>query len=214
MTMENSAYSITRRLKNIIAFSTLLCCASAAFAQESDLKLWYDKPAGAVWEAALPLGNGRLAAMVYGNPEKELLKLNEATIWSGSPSRNDPKDALTALPDIRKLIFEGNYAEASKLAAEKIRSNKNNGMKYQPAGDLMLDFPGHDRFEHYYRELNLETAVAKTTYMVDGIHFTRTVFISAPAQVIVVRITADKPAGISFTASMASPQKSSVSVKG
>ena len=212
--MKNNAYSICRRLKGIIVFAILLCCAYSAFAQESDLKLWYDKPAGAVWEAALPLGNGRLAAMVYGNPEKELLKLNEATIWSGSPSRNDSKDALSALPDIRKLIFEGNYSEASKLAAEKIRSNKNNGMKYQPAGDLMLDFPGHNRFEHYYRELNLETAVAKTTYIVDGVHFTRTVFVSAPGQIIAMRITADKPASISFTASMASPQKSSVSVKG
>ena len=212
--MENNSYSIACRLKSIIAFAILSLCAFAAFSQQSDLKLWYDKPAGNVWEAALPLGNGRLAAMVYGNPEKELLKLNEATIWSGSPSRNDPKDALAALPEIRKLIFEGNYTAASKLAAEKIKSNKNNGMKYQPAGDLILHFPGHDRFEHYYRELNLETAVAKTSYRLDGINYTRTVFISVPDQVIVMRINADKPAGISFTASMTSPQKSAVSVEG
>lgn len=212
--MEDKLCCTAYRLKNMIALGILLLGALSAFSQENSLRLWYDKPTGTVWEAALPLGNGRLAAMVYGNPEKEVLKLNEATIWSGSPSRNDGKDALTALSEVRKLIFDANYTEASKLAAEKIKSNKNNGMNYQPAGDLMLDFPGHDKFEHYYRELNLETAVAKTSYTVDGISFIRTVFISAPAQVIVMHITADKPASITFTASMASLQKSAVSVRG
>ena len=101
------------------AFGACVLFALSAAAQEQKLILWYDKPAGTVWEAALPLGNGRLAAMVYGNPEKEILKLNEATIWSGGPSRNDGPEALTALPEVRSLIFAGKYAEAAKLAAEK-----------------------------------------------------------------------------------------------
>ncbi|MCW3088768.1 MAG: hypothetical protein JWQ78_2154 [Sediminibacterium sp.] len=183
-----------------------------ATAQEKQLKLWYNKPAGTVWEAALPIGNGRLAAMVYGNPAKEILKLNEATIWSGGPSRNDGPEALSALPEVRKLIFEAKYAEAAKLAAAKIKSNRNNGMKYQPAGDLNLVFPGHDNFENYYRELDLETAVTKTSYTVNGINFTRTVFVSEPDQAIIMRISSGTPGSISFTASLSSPQKSSVSV--
>ena len=122
----------------------LLLISSCAFAQH---KLWYKTPAGRVWEAALPLGNGRLAAMVYGNPASELIRLNESTIWSGGPNRNDNPDALAALPEVRKLIFEGKHKEAGKLATEKMQS-KIHGMKYQPAGDLKLNFPGHEAFEN------------------------------------------------------------------
>jgi alpha-L-fucosidase 2 len=189
----------------------LLLISSCAFAQN---KLWYKTPAGTVWEAALPLGNGRLAAMVYGNPASELIRLNESTIWSGGPNRNDNPDALAALPEVRKLIFEGKHKEASKLATEKMQS-KVHGMKYQPAGDLKLDFPGHDAFENYYRELDIENAVAKTSYRVNGVQYTRSVFATVPGQVIIVRLTADKPGSISFTASLATGHKpSAVSVTG
>ncbi|WP_343305512.1 glycoside hydrolase family 95 protein [Chitinophaga niabensis] len=189
----------------------LLLLSSCVFAQN---KLWYKTPAGTVWEAALPLGNGRLAAMVYGNPASELIRLNESTIWSGGPNRNDNPDALAVLPEVRKLIFEGKHKEASKLATEKMQS-KIHGMKYQPAGDLKLDFPGHDAFENYYRELDLESAVAKITYRVNGVQYTRSAFATVPGQVIVVRITADKPGSISFTASLATEHKpSAVSVTG
>lgn len=189
----------------------LLLISSCAFAQN---KLWYKTPAGTVWEAALPLGNGRLAAMVYGNPASELIRLNESTIWSGGPNRNDNPDALAALPEVRKLIFGGKHKEASKLATEKMQS-KIHGMKYQPAGDLKLDFPGHDAFENYYRELDIESAVAKTIYRVNGVQYTRSVFATVPGQVIIVRLTADKPGSISFTASLATEHKpSAVSVTG
>jgi alpha-L-fucosidase 2 len=201
-------------LKRITVFCTLFFFVLSGIAQDSNMKLWYNKPAGNVWEDALPVGNGRLAAMIFGNPENEVFKLNEATIWSGGPSRNDGPEALAALPEVRKLIFEGKYADASRLAAEKIKSNKNNGMKYQLAGDLNLDFPGHDKFENYYRELNIETAVAKTSYTVNGVKFIRTVFVSQPDQAIIIRLTADKPSSITFNASIASQQKSSVTVKG
>lgn len=173
----------------------LMLFAAPAIAQQ---KLWYDKPAGTVWEAALPLGNGRLGAMVYGNPAVEHIQLNETSIWSGGPHRNENPDALAALPEVRKLIFEGKHKEAAKLAGEKMQS-KINGMKYQPAGDLLLSFPGHDAFENYYRELDLENAVATTSYKVKGVKYTRSVFSSVPGQVIVVRLTADKPGSIDFT---------------
>ncbi len=185
-----------------------------AQAQPAVLKLWYNQPAGKVWEAALPVGNGRLAAMIYGNPDKDVIQLNESSVWSGGPSRNDPNDALSALPEVRKLIFEGKYTEAANLATQKIKSNPNNGMKYQPVGNLLLSFPGHENVENYYRELDIEKAIAKTRYTVNGVQFTRTILTSFSDQVIIVRLTASKPASISFTASMSSPQKSLVSVKG
>jgi alpha-L-fucosidase 2 len=185
-----------------------------ASAQDHDLKLWYNEPAGKVWEAAMPIGNGRLAAMVFGNPANETIKLNEGTVWSGSPTRNDNPDALAALPEVRKLLFEDKYEEASKLAAQKIQSKRNNGMKYQPVGDLNLNFPGHEAFSNYYRELDLETATTKTKYTVNGITYEQTVFASIADQAIVVHITASKPNSLAFNASLSSPQKSSVSING
>ena len=175
--------------------------AIPCLAQENYLKLWYKEPAKTVWEAALPVGNGRLAAMIYGNTEKEILRLNESSVWSGGPNRNDNPDALKALPEVRKLIFEGKNKEASKLAGEKIESKKNNGMKFQPVGDIELSFPGHDsaNVKDYYRELDIEKAVARTSYTVNGIRFTREIFSSIPDQVIVVRLTADKPASLNFS---------------
>src|SRR4051812_34092930 len=91
--------------RNLLAL-VLLCTSLSLFAQKNDLKLWYDKPSGKVWEKAMPVGNGRLAGMVYGNPERETIQLNEATLWSGGPSRNDSETSLAALPEVRRLIFE------------------------------------------------------------------------------------------------------------
>ena len=107
--------------KMLLVFTLLLISALPGFSQSQNLKLWYNAPAGEVWEAALPIGNGRLGAMVYGNPGKETIKLNESSVWSGGPSRNDNPDALKALPEIRKLIFEGKYKEATDLAVKNIQ---------------------------------------------------------------------------------------------
>ncbi|MEJ0081895.1 MAG: glycoside hydrolase family 95 protein [Puia sp.] len=108
------------------------------------------------------------------------------------------------------MIFEGNIAAAARLAAEKIQSERINGMMFQPVGDLHLEFPGHQIVQNYYRELNLENAVAKTKYTVGNVQFTRETFISLTDQVIVMRLTADKPASLSFNASLSSPQQSAV----
>jgi len=191
-----------------------MCFCISASAQDTQLKLWYDKPAGNVWEQALPLGNGRLAAMVYGNPEKECIKLNEATVWSGGPNRNDSETALAALPQVRQLIFDGKNKEAADLAQKQIKSNKINGMQYQPVGNLLLNFLGHDQFTNYYRELDLERAVATTTYTANGIQFKREIFASIPDQVIIMHLSANKLGNITFTASMFSTQRSSVDTKG
>ena len=175
-----------------------------------NLKLWYKQPAGTTWENALPVGNGRLGAMVYGNVEKETVQLNEHTVWTGSPNRNDNPDALAALPEIRKLVFEGKQKEAEKLAAKTIQSKRSHGQMFQPVGSLQLVFDGHSNYAQYYRELDMEKAVAKTVYTVDEVTYTREVLASIPGQVIVIRLTANKPGRISFTAFFTTLQSNAV----
>ncbi|MGV3703789.1 MAG: glycoside hydrolase family 95 protein [Arcticibacter sp.] len=173
---------------------------------QTSLKLWYNKPSGKIWENALPVGNGRLGAMVYGNVGTEIIQLNEHTLWSGSPNRNDNPQALDSLELIRKLIFEGKQKQAEQLANKVIISKQSHGQMFEPAGELHLSFPGHDTYSDYYRELDLERAVSKTTYTVGDVQYTRTVFASFPDRVIVIRLTASKPGSLSFTASYSSPQ--------
>ena len=200
--------------KTFLCF-TLFTLTFNAFGQQPDnLKLWYKQPAGKVWTDALPVGNGRLGAMIYGNPADEILKLNETSVWAGGPNRNDNPEALAALPEIRKLIFEGKHAEAQKLAAQKIESKTTNGMMYQPVGNLNLHFPGHDSFTNYYRELDIEKAVTTTSYTIDGVHYKREVIASIPDQVIAIRLTADKPGKLSFTSFLTSPQKGNRKTEG
>jgi alpha-L-fucosidase 2 len=200
--------------KTIVCQVILVCLFFTLFAQKNDplsvaapLKLWYTQPSRTVWENALPIGNGRLGAMVYGNVEKDIIQLNEGTVWSGSPNRNDNPDALAALPEIRKLIVEGKQKEAQALAGKTMQSKRSMGQMFQPVGSLLLHFPGHENYENYTRELDLEKAIAKTTYTIQGNRFTREVFASAPAQVIAVRLTADKPGSLTFTASLFTQHK-------
>lgn len=199
-------------MKRSILFFLLLSVFLYGRAQDPNMRLWYKKPAGKIWEAALPVGNGRLAAMVYGNTEKDIIQLNESSVWSGGPNRNDNPDALAALPEIRKLIFEGKLNEASLLATDKIQSKMNFGMKFQPVGNIILNFPGHDSsaVKDYYRELNIEKAIATTSYSVNGVRYTRTVFASLPDQVIVIRLTADKPHSLNFNVGATCPHAGSL----
>jgi len=213
-----SVRNLTFRLSGhaLLLAGTLL--AHTGLAQQrpkpGPLTLWYTQPAGNVWTDALPLGNGRLGAMVYGNPAQEVIKLNESSVWSGGPNRNDNPDALAALPEIRRLIFAGKQAEAQQLAAQKIESKTNSGMKYQPVGNLLLDFPNHQTYTDYYRDLDISKAVATTAYTVDGVRYTRQVMASAPDQVIAIRLTASQPGKLSFSAFMNSPQRTERSVAG
>jgi alpha-L-fucosidase 2 len=170
-------------------------------AQNSDIKLWYNKPA-ASWNEALPIGNGRLAAMVFGAPAMERLQLNEETLWAGSPNNNANPEAKEALPKVRQLIWEGKYREAEDMATEKIMSRTNHGMPYQPMGDLFISFPGHSNYSNYYRDLNIEDATANISYIVNGIHYHREIFASFTDQAIIIKLTADKPASITCVVSL------------
>ncbi|MEJ7830476.1 MAG: glycoside hydrolase family 95 protein, partial [Segetibacter sp.] len=118
----------------------------------------------------------------------------------------DNPDALTSLPEIRKLVFERKQKEAEKLAAQTIQTKKSNGQMFQPVGSLHLRFNGHDKYSNYYRELNIERAITKTSYTVGKVNFTREVFASIPDRVIVIRLKASKPGSISFSASLTTPQ--------
>ena len=184
----------------------LLLTTSASAQNEQYLKLWYTQPAKQ-WVEALPVGNGRLGAMVYGDPSKELIQLNENTVWAGSPYRNDNPDAREALPEVRRLIFEGKYKEAHDIVNEKFISKISHGMPYQTMGNLRLTFPGHENFQDYYRELDLTNAVVSSRYNLNGVKYETKVFSSFPDQVLIIRISANKPGSLSFSASLDRPSK-------
>jgi len=197
----------------IILLISLASILNVTAQTDSLLKLWYIHPARQ-WVEALPLGNGRLGAMVYGDPSKEVIQLNENTVWAGSPYNNDNPDAKEALSEVRKLIFEGKYKEAQDLINQKFISKISQGMPYQTVGVLKLLFPGHENYSGYYRELDIEKAVATTRYNLNGINYITKVFSSFPDQVIIVRISADKPGSVAFSASMEGPVKVDVSPGG
>jgi alpha-L-fucosidase 2 len=179
--------------------------ASPLFAVD-ELTLWYGRPAGQ-WTEALPVGNGRLGAMVFCGVEKERLQLNENTFWSGGPYDPNNPDALAALPEARRLIFVGKYIEARDLVGKRMMGKPLRQQSYQPIGDLVLEFAGHEKATDYRRELNLDTAIASTSYRLGGVQFKREVFASPVDQVIVVRLTADKPEQLSFSATLTTPQQ-------
>lgn len=181
-------------------------------AHAEDLKLWYKQPAHS-WVEALPLGNSRLGVMVYGNPANEELQLNEETVWAGGQYRNDNPNALKALPEVRQLIFDGKTKAAQAMIEKQFRTPRN-GMPYQTIGSLFLHFPGHENFTDYYRDLNIQKAVATTTYKVNGVTFTRKVFSSFTDNVIIIRLTADKKGALNFTADYTSPLKNVIHQKG
>ncbi|HLI94410.1 MAG TPA: glycoside hydrolase family 95 protein, partial [Puia sp.] len=160
--------------------------------------LWYQAPA-ATWEAALPVGNGRLGAMVFGREEEERIQLNEATYWTGGPYSTVVKGGYKELPEIQKLVFEGKYLQAHTLFGRYLMGYPVEQQKYQCLGNLHLFFVHSSGISHYKRWLDLETGVTGVQYTADGVSFRREVFVSAPDQVIVIRLTADKPKSISFS---------------
>jgi alpha-L-fucosidase 2 len=189
-------------------FFCFLLTSVVCFSQENKkLRLWYNQPSGKTWENALPIGNGRQGAMIYGNVEKEVIQLNEHTVWSGGPNRNDNPAALASLPEIRKLIFEGKHKEAELLANKTIITKKSHGQMFQPVGNLNLTFEGHENFTDYYRELDIEKAISKTIYKVNGVTYTREAIASFGDRVIVMKISSSKPGSVSFSAHYSSAHK-------
>ncbi len=180
----------------------LLAATTAMAAPPSLLQLRYTQPARQ-WTEALPIGNGRLGAMVFGDPTTEHLQLNDSTLWSGGPKDCNNPDAPKYLPLVRAAIFAGKYKEAEALC-KKMQGPFN--QSYLPLGDLKLSFPGSNRTD-YQRTLELDGALHTVTYKVAGTTFTRQTFASFPDQVIVLRLTSDKPGQITFTAALTTDLK-------
>ena len=163
--------------------------------------LWYTRPAP-TWDDALPVGNGRLGGMVFGRVDEEEIGLNEDTYWSGGPYSTTVTGASAALPEVRRLIFDGEFVRAHKLFGRSLLGRPVEQQKYQSLGSLVLEFADRGDVSSYRRSLDLDTAIAATTFTRNGTSFTREVFVSPVAQVLVVRLTADAPGRIAFRAQL------------
>ena len=193
----------------MVMYAVLALPAVGQHAAAQPYRLWYDRPA-ANWNQALPIGNGRLGAMVFGGVETEQLQLNEETIWTGGPGNNVNRDLYPAMQQMRELVFAGKYKEAQDLANEVMprgaAEDNNYGMAYQLAGDLYIDFPGHQEVADYQRDLDIQQAVSSVSYTANGVRYRREYFASFPDQVIMMRITADQGGSIDCDLRMGSAQ--------
>ena len=189
-----------------------LCIISTISIRAQELKLWYSRPANN-WTEALPLGNSRLGAMVFGGTVREEIQLNEETFWAGSPYHNNNPKAREVLSQVRQLIFEKKNREAQHLIDANFLTPQH-GMSYLTMGSLYLDFPEHEQATDFYRDLNLENATATTRYRVDSVTYTRTAFTSFTDNVIIMHIRASRAGSLSFSMSHAAPLKSLTTAKG
>ena len=169
---------------------------------QSDLKLWYKQPARN-WNEALPIGNGRLGAMIFSGAKEELIQLNEATLWSGGPINIDPNPfASQYLPEIRKALFNEEYEKAEEL------TKKMQGLfteSYEPLGDLTLKYVLNGEPTDYYRDLDIASAIATTRFKINDIEFTREQFVSAVDQVMIIRLTSSQKGALNFSVGTSSP---------
>ena len=201
----------------VFTAAATLCAAAEERSFGPETMIWFDAPATNFTQST-PLGNGRLGAMMFGGVNEERIILNESSVWSGSPQDADRPDAYKVLPEIQKLLLAGKNVEAEALVNANFTckgpgSNGGTGDDqygcYQVLGNLHLSFPGapHAATENYRRELNLNEAVAHMEFTRDGVTFTRDMFVSAPEQVMVLRLGADHPGAISFEARLDRPER-------
>lgn len=199
-------YKKTLSFLGTVILFLLITTNTVAQEKNNALKLWYAQPANN-WEEAMPIGNGRAGAMIFGHPANEHFQLNEDEFWAGSPYNNSNPLGTESLDDVRKLISAGRFKEADELMRTDFVAETVHGMPYQTVGDLHLNFPNHNNYSNYYRELDINRAVSLTKYTVNGITYTRESFASMADGVIVIRISANKPGSVSFAASFSTDQK-------
>ena len=194
------------KLKKLILTTFSFCLLSISGSllsgqdKPSNMKIWFNQPA-LNWNDALPVGNGRLGAMIFGGIEMEHLELNEATVWTGGPRWDANPEALKSLPKVRQLLFDGKYKEAEEMAQKSILGQKprNPAATYQALGDIYIDFGPQRGIANYKRELNIEEAIARVSYTANQVNYLREVFSSSPDQVLVLRLSADKPGSLNFS---------------
>lgn len=204
----NNFLKMKPKYLKFLAAASLLLFNANVFAQNRNI-LWYDKPA-ANWNEALPIGNGHIAAMVFGTASKERLQLNESTIWGGGPNNTVDSAARPYINQVRALLVQKKYLEAQLLANQHVTQKGNGGMPYQLAGNLFINFPGHDNVAEYRRDLNIENATASVTYLYNGVHYKREYFASFTDNVLMVRLTADKRGMITCNVNLQSPLKKAI----
>jgi alpha-L-fucosidase 2 len=220
-------------MKKIIVFTWLILLVSGGqiFSQNNDgkkLRLWYNQPANSStanksdveWLKALPVGNGFLGAMIYGDVNHEVLQLNEKTLWSGSPDDNNNTAAAESLGEIRQLLFEGKYREANRLTEKTqvckgVGSGNGSGANapygsFQTLGDLSLDLGKSTTFSNYNRELDLNRGVVKISYTQEGVSFQREIFVSYPDRALIIHLSANKKGALNFKASLSRPERFAV----
>ncbi|MEM9142003.1 MAG: glycoside hydrolase family 95 protein [Bacteroidota bacterium] len=190
-----------RSIRVLVLF---LGISQAPVFSQADYQLFYNAPAFD-WLQALPVGNGRLGAMVYGGVAQDQIQFNEETLWTGEPHDYSHTGASEHLDKIRQLLFEGKQREAQDLAGEVFMSEPLHQKAYQPFGDLIMNFPGHQDYTRYKRTLDLGTAVLTTTYKVDGVTYTREVFVSKPDDLLAVKIVSDTSGSLEFDVALDSP---------
>jgi alpha-L-fucosidase 2 len=185
----------------LLAVAAAAQLAPAQSAAPDSSVLWYREPAR-TWHEALPVGNGRIGALVYGGTDSELLHLNEGSVWSGRADYVEKPEVLQNLPRLRELLLAGKHAEAEALAKKHMTTvPRPDYGSFQPLGDLRLEFEADiAHVRDYRRELNLDTAVARTTFKRGSVTHTREFFCSAPAGALVIRLTASRPGLITFRA--------------
>jgi alpha-L-fucosidase 2 len=196
----------SRQALVLLSLAILAGCGRPAVDPAADRVLRYDRPAQS-WNEALPVGSGRLGAMVFGGVPRERIQFNEETLWTGGPHDYSHPGASEYLGKIRELLFAGKPREAEALAMDRFMSVPLRQMAFQPFGDLTIDLPGHERFTDYERSLDIGRALSGVTYKVSGTTFTREVFASHPDQVIVVRLTADRRKALAFNVGLDSPHE-------
>ena len=201
------------QMKPGLLVAVLCGCAAAGWADSREQVLWFRQPAEK-WVEALPVGNGRLGGMIFGQVAREHVQLNEDTVWAGEQRDRINPAARANLGEIRRLLFAGRPAEAQALAEKTMIAVPKRLPPYQPLGDLWLEFRGQERSSGYRRELDLDSGIARVEYESAGVRFTREIFASAPDQVIVIRLTAGKPGLISFSATLNRRQDSRTETAG
>jgi alpha-L-fucosidase 2 len=183
-------------LQRLIYSVLFLFIAGTVLAQQKDLILWYDKPASN-WNEALPIGNGRLGAMIFGKAANELIQLNEETLWTGGPvNPNLNPDAPKYLQPVRNALFKDSIGQAVKLLRKMQGPNTE---MYQPLGDIMINQQFSGEPLNYRRDLNISKAIATTRFTAGGVTYTRELFSSAPDQVIIIRLKASKARSLNFS---------------
>ena len=188
-----------------VMFGTLACAAVLSFAAaDNPLTLWYNSDAGTEFTAALPIGNGYMGGIIYGGVAKDVIGLNESTVWSGGPGDNNKQGAANYLKDARDALFRGDYRSAESIVSDRMIGP--GPASFQPVGDLVIT-TSHSGATNYRRELDLKTAMAKTTYSAGGVNYTREYFASYPDHVIVIRLSASEKGKVSFGATMTTPHR-------